>query len=287
MSSQMGLARGHVFIELWISIALLAIGAMLAWNGLTHNTLLPLAAGVAGVELVLLLALGAVVQGVNVPLVRRAVERFPFGIFVAAGVVVAELAVVAGHYAASKAVILVSPAAGIAAGIFAGVLAARAGSRLEVLDERLAGLTEALLLLLLPLYLAGAVALSIFAELFSGGISQGIENTLGLILFLALLAGFIMGVRWMMQRYKSLRGALMWMVRFLGFCLFVAAPVLLLSVLFYTGSGGQADSLNALLAIEAAVLVVLFGLWAVRKHRAETARHVTSRVREPDVSKGK
>lgn len=271
MLSQMRLARGHVFIELWVSIALLAVGAMLAWNGLTHNTLLPLAAGVAGVELVLLLTLGVVVQGINTPLVRRAVERFPFGIFVAAGVAAAELVAVTGHYAASKTVILVSPVAGIAAGILAGVLAARAGDRLEALDERLAGLAEALLLLLLPLYLVGAVAFSIFTELFSGGVSQGIENTLGLILFLALLASFIMGVRWTMQRYQNLRGALMWMVRFLGFCLFVAAPVLLLSVLFYTGLEGQADGLNVLLAIETAVLVALFGLWAVRKHRAEIA----------------
>ncbi|MFP5344438.1 MAG: hypothetical protein ACLGGU_02130 [Gammaproteobacteria bacterium] len=267
----MRLARGHVFIELWISIALLAVGVIFAWNGLTHNTLLPLAAGVAGVEMVLLLTLGVVVQGINTPLVRRAVERFPFGIFVAAGVAAAELVAVTGHYAASKTVVLVSPVAGIAAGILAGALAARTGDRLEALDERLAGLAEALLLLLLPLYLVGAVALSVFAELFSGGISQGIESTLGLILFLALLAGFIMGVRWTMQRYQNLRGALVWLARFLGFCLFVASPVLLLSVLFYTGLGGQADGLNVLLAIEAAALVALFGLWAVIKRRAEIA----------------
>ncbi len=45
MSNQMRPARGHVFIELWVSIALLAIGAMLACDGLIHGKLLPLAGG--------------------------------------------------------------------------------------------------------------------------------------------------------------------------------------------------------------------------------------------------
>lgn len=263
--------RGHVFHELALGIGALVLGGVYAWTGLSQGRLLPLLAGSGGVTLVLLFAFGVLAEVPGFRLLQRCWDSLPFGLYVGIGLGTAEAVVAAGHWIGSTAVVLCAPVLGVGAGIALGTLATRAGDRIEPLNRRLESLAEAAILLLFPLYLVVPAVSAAFGELFSEGVMQGLENTLGLALFLAGTAACIWGALWAQRRLRGggLGLALAWAMRFLGFAVFVAAPVLLLSALFCLAFDVPFERLSVLLAAEALVLVALFVAWRLRRHRNE------------------
>lgn len=266
-------AQGHVFIEFFLGVGVLALGVVYAWMGLTQGRLLPLLGGSCGVVLLLLYVPGVLVEGFGFRLIQRLWDNLPFGVYVAIGLGTAEVVVAAGYWVGSTVVVLCAPLVGLGAGIALGTIAARAGDRIEPLNRRLESLVETSLLLLFPLYLLVPVAASVAGELFSEGMIEGLKNTFGLALVLAGIAGCIWGVRWAQQHMDggSFGLALTWALRFLGFGVFLGAPILLISAVIIVAFDVPFERLSILLAAEALVLVVLFVAWGVRKHRNEIA----------------
>jgi hypothetical protein len=263
--------QGHVFHELALGVGALALGGMYAWTGLSQGRLVPLLAGSFGVVLILLFAPGVLAQVPGLRPIQRIWDSLPIGLYVAIGLGTAEVVVAVGHAVGSTAAVLCAPLLGIGAGIALGTLAARAGDRIEPLNRRLESLAEAAVLLLFPLYLVVPLVFAAVDELFSEGVMQGLENTFGVALVLAAIAGGIWGALWVQRRSQG-RGfglALAWALRFLGFCFFVAAPTLLLSAVFCVGLDVAFERLSILLAAEALVLVALFVAWGLRRHRNE------------------
>ncbi len=262
---QMKRMRGHVNIDLWLSFAVMAAGAIFAINGLARDSMLELIAGSVGSLLILLLGVKVVLIRITTAHIQRSIEHFPFGVFLVTGVFMGELLVISGYHFASKAAIYCSPLAGIVGGIIFGALATRFNGRWASIDERLADFSSTLLLLLLPLYIVLAIVPSVLDELFRSGFAEGIKNTFGIVVLLAALTGLILMIHWTIQHYQNFGVVVALGLRFLAFGLFVVAPTLLLSVLFYTGLGGSEDNLNVYLIIEAVILIALFGLHNLRK----------------------